>query len=56
MIKARLTGLPSEVDQATLELQEKFDVISISNQNKNRNSSYVRVYVDFEIKNNLNNK
>lgn len=50
MIKARLTGLPSEVDQATQDLNKCFDVLTVSNQNKNRNSKFVRVHIDFELK------
>ncbi len=50
MIKARITGYPSEVTQATQDLTKCFDVIKVSNQNKDRNSSFVRVYVDLKLK------
>jgi len=50
MIKARITGYPSEVTQATKDLNKCFDVLKVSNQNKDRNSSFVRVYVDLKLK------
>ncbi len=50
MLKAKITGLPSEVTQATENLNRCFDVIKVSNQEKNRNSSFVRVYIDLDIK------
>ncbi|WMJ22713.1 hypothetical protein RBG61_12040 [Paludicola sp. MB14-C6] len=56
MIKARITGLPQEVTKATQNLKNCFDVLSVSNQSENRNSSYVRIYVDLNLKENDNNE
>ncbi len=50
MLKARITGCPLEVTQATQDLTKCFDVLKVSNQNKDRNSSFVRVYVDLKLK------
>ena len=52
MIKAKITGCPLEITQATKDLAKCFNVVKVSNQNKDRNSSYVRVYVDLKLKEN----
>lgn len=50
MIKVKLTGLPIEIEKATEVLKETFDVLDITKDYKNRNSPYVRLYADVEVK------
>lgn len=48
MIKIRLEGLPDEV-QATLDtMRELYVIHSVSKPYANRNSNYVRVYLEIE--------
>lgn len=51
MLKIRITGLSDEVEQATEMLNENFKILSKSDEYKNRNSEYVRVYIECESKN-----
>ena len=50
MLKIRIEGLPQEVKTAAIELRKVYDVLSASKEYPNRNSEYVRVYVDIELK------
>ncbi|SFH22032.1 hypothetical protein SAMN05660649_04309 [Desulfotomaculum arcticum] len=50
MVKIRLQGLPAEVERMILSLREKgYRILSESTQYQNRNSEYVRVYLDVKI-------
>ena len=48
MVKLRVEGLPEEVEEKLKVLRLKFRVLSESGQYKNRNSEYVRVYIEAE--------
>lgn len=50
MIKVRLTGLPIEIEKATEVLKTNFDILDISKNYQDRNSSYVRLYATIEVK------
>lgn len=50
MLKIRLQGLPSVVRNGVRELEKVYNVLSVSSEYKNRNSKYVRVYVEVEVK------
>jgi len=50
VIKIRITGLPNEVKLAVEQLQEAFRVSAVSPPYPNRNSEYVRVYLEAETK------
>lgn len=43
-VKLRLTGTSKEIDAAIEQLKHKFIVSDLSNKQKNRNSSFYRVY------------
>jgi len=50
MIKIRLQGLPIEVQKMVQVLRERgFRILSESTRYPNRNSEYVRVYLDVEL-------
>jgi hypothetical protein len=50
MVKIRLEGTPQECQQATPQLAEVFDVVSISDPYPNRGQSrLVRVYVEVRL-------
>ena len=48
MVKVRIEGLPEEVEKVTelLEKDEKYEVLQRSENYPNRNSEYVRRYVE----------
>lgn len=46
MVKVRLQGLPDEVKEAAQKMRECFNVLEESSDYQNRNSQYVRVYMD----------
>ena len=48
MVKIRVEGLPAEVEAATEKLKKIYHILSESKQYKNRNSEYIRVYLDIE--------
>lgn len=50
MVKVRLQGLPEEVEKMIQSLREKgYRILSESDQYPNRNSEYIRVYLEIEI-------
>jgi hypothetical protein len=50
MVKIRIEGTPEECQQATPELAQLFDVVSISDPYPNRSRSrLVRVYVELRL-------
>jgi hypothetical protein len=50
VIKIRLQGLPAEVADAVKKIEETFVIHEKSGEYKNRNSDYVRVYLDVDVK------
>jgi hypothetical protein len=48
IVKIRLHGLKEDVEKALESLRNTFIIHSISKPYENRNSNYVRVYVDAE--------
>lgn len=52
MLKIRIQGLPAEVEKFTeqLEKDEKYEFLQKSENYPNRNSVYVRKYVDIRLK------
>ena len=48
MIKIRITGLPGEVELSLGKLKRYFYILKESKPCKDRNSKYVRVYMDAE--------
>jgi hypothetical protein len=50
LLKIRLQGLPDEVDKMVESLRENYQVYQVSSQYENRNSEFVRVYIDLEHK------
>lgn len=51
MVKIRIEGLPEEVEKVTelLEKDEKYEFLQKSENYPNRNSVYVRKYVEIRI-------
>lgn len=51
MVKVRIEGLPEEVEQFTEQLKkdEKYEFLQKSENYPNRNSVYVRKYVEIRI-------
>lgn len=50
MVKVRIEGLPEEVEQFTEQLEKDgYEFLQKSNNYPNRNSVYVRKYVDIRI-------
>jgi hypothetical protein len=50
MLKIRLQGMPKEVAEMVESLKENYKVYQVSDQYPNRNSEYIRVYVELEEK------
>ena len=52
MVKVRIEGLPEEVETFTelLEKNEKYEFLQKSENYSNRNSVYVRKYVEIRLK------
>lgn len=50
MIKIKITGVSEEVSRAAEMLKDSFEILEVSNEYPNRNSQYVRKYVEAEIK------
>ena len=52
MVKVRIEGLPEEVETFTelLEKGEKYEFLQKSENYSNRNSVYIRKYVDIRLK------
>ena len=52
MVKVRIEGLPEEVEKFTelLEKDEKYEFLQKSENYPNRNSVYVRKYVEIRLK------
>ena len=52
MVKVRIEGLPEEVEKFTeqLEKDEKYEFLQKSETYPNRNSEYVRRYVEIRLK------
>ena len=52
MVKVRIEGLPEEVETFTelLEKDEKYEFLQKSENHSNRNSVYVRKYVEIRLK------
>lgn len=48
MIKARLQGLPEEVKKLVADLKKHYRVLQESDPYPNRNSEYIRFYVEIE--------
>lgn len=48
MVKIRLEGLPDEVENLLVKVRKDFNILQESNQYPNRNSKYIRVYLDVE--------
>ena len=55
MVKVRIEGLPEEVETFTelLEKDEKYEFLQKSENYSNRNSVYIRKYVDIRLKEHL---
>ncbi|MDA1569827.1 DUF3970 family protein [Bacillus cereus] len=51
MIKIRLQGLSLEVQGMIEDLKKHYDVLSVSDFYQNRNSQYIRCYVEMRLKN-----
>lgn len=49
MVKVRLQGLPDEVKEAAERLKERFNILEESSDYQNRNSQYIRVYMDVDF-------
>lgn len=49
MIKLRVQGLPDEVKAFSQQMRTSFRVLEESSSYPNRNSEYVRVYMDIEV-------
>lgn len=50
MLKIRIEGLPEKVEKYLEAFRKKNTVLQESKTYKNRNSKYVRVYLDVETK------
>ncbi|WP_411680444.1 DUF3970 family protein [Clostridium thailandense] len=50
MVKVRLEGLPEEIAKYIEDFKRRNEVLQESKPYKNRNSKYVRVYLDIENK------
>ncbi|GAB6563554.1 DUF3970 family protein [Bacillus cereus] len=50
MIKIRLQGLSQEMQEMIEDLKKHYDILSISDFYKNRNSQYIRCYVEIRLK------
>lgn len=50
MIKIRMTGLSEEIQNAIKILKNSFEIFEVSNEYPNRNSQYVRIYIECEPK------
>ncbi|WP_176547942.1 DUF3970 family protein [Priestia aryabhattai] len=48
MLKIRLQGLPHEIEAFINDFHEKYEVLSISDPYENRNSKFVRVYIEIQ--------
>lgn len=48
MVKLRLDGLPDEVQDTLDKSRELYELLSVSKPYPNRNSEYVRVYVEIK--------
>lgn len=48
MLKIRIEGLPEEIDKFMEPFRKKHNVLMESKTYKNRNSKYVRLYVEIE--------
>lgn len=48
MIKVRVQGLPAEVEKYIDDFREQYEVLDVSTQYENKNSEYVRVYLELE--------
>lgn len=51
MVKIRLMGLPEEVQSMVEDLKKHYQILQKSTLYKNRNSEYVRIYLDLQMKN-----
>jgi hypothetical protein len=54
MIKIRLTGISTELDETIKELKKHFKVLNETKDYKNSNSKFVRKYADIERRGNEN--
>ncbi len=50
LVKVRLEGLPEEIAKYIEDFKRRNEVLQESKPYKNRNSKYVRVYLDIENK------
>lgn len=50
MLKVRLEGLPEEVQKGIESLEKQHQVLSVSKPYPNRNSEYVRCYIEMKLK------
>lgn len=50
MLKIRVEGLPDEVEKYIKKFKENNEVLQVSKPYKNRNSKYIRVYLEIENK------
>lgn len=48
MIKLRIQGVPGDVDEFVESLERHYQFLSKSGHYQNRNSDYVRVYIDVD--------
>ncbi|MGG2201899.1 DUF3970 family protein [Paenibacillus validus] len=46
MVKIRVQGLPSEIQTFLQTFREDYDILQESSEYPNRNSQYVRVYIE----------
>jgi hypothetical protein len=49
VVKVRLEGLPEDVETALVELEVNHTLLSVSKLYENRNSEYVRLYIEMKI-------
>ncbi|BCC09604.1 hypothetical protein BCJMU51_p64 (plasmid) [Bacillus cereus] len=50
MIKIRLQGLSQEMQEMIEDLKKHYDILSISDFYQNRNSQYIRCYIEMRLK------
>lgn len=50
VLKLRVTGLIEEVESFVSDFKKRYQVMQVSKSYPNRDSDYVRVYIEFEKK------
>jgi hypothetical protein len=54
LVKLRITGLPADIQKALDLLNDSAIILSVSPYYRNRSSKYMRIYVNAELKNRIN--